>query len=262
MADQSEAVNEVEDTQPEPVPSSNESIQEGAETEAAGSQEVSQTADEPSLPEDVKDRTSREFSKLKSQLAQERERRLRYERMFSTQPPPSQQGGSQPNWYNQETGMVDVNILNNQLGSMSKQLDNAQRTIQGYMSREDERQAKTAYKAYPTLDPNRDEFDETFHDAVVGYLAGEFAKGKSPTMKQAADVIKKIGRAEVKQAEKEGAKKALEQLSPKEQAALEAESRSDKRTTTGNLQDLQLRTRLGDEEAVMERLKNIPPVGR
>lgn len=264
MADDPQAEQKVEDPQPEPTPSSEQRAPDTKEAEAASPQgEGDSQPDDLKLPDDVKQRTSEQFDKLKSQLAEERDKRLRYERMFNQMSPAEQrqERRENPEWFDPETGNVDVNTLDNQFQTMRQQLDQANRTIQGFVSREDERQAKAAYKAHPQLDPNRDDFNEDFHKAVVGYLANAYAEGKNPTMKQAADTIRGFGTSEVKKAEKEGAKKALEQLSPKEQAALEAESRSDKRNA-GDLETLRERTRRGDETALLERLKSLPPVGR
>lgn len=261
MTDQTQAQTGVEVEQPAPMPSADQQPGVSKEVEGAGSQEAS-TPDqsEPTLPEGARERTQKEFEKLKSQLAQERERRTRYERMF--QPVPQSQPNQSPTWFDPQTGMVKVDDLNRQMTTLQQQLDTAHRTLQSVQAREDDRQAKAAYKAHPTLDPSRDDFNESFHKAVVGYLAGEYAEGRTPSMKQAADEIKRIASSDVKKAEASGAKRALEQLTPKEQASMEAESRSDKRSAVGDLESLRERTRHGDKDAILERLKSLPPVGR
>jgi hypothetical protein len=256
-------------TQQEPVPSSDQQAPESktAEVTPKGQDQGVQES-EPKLPEDAKERTKEQFEKLKSQLAEERQRRTAYERMVNQMPrqdkpaaPEPPQTQRYPDWYNPDTGEVQVDVLSNRMSGLESQLQQANRTIQSFVKREDDRQAKAAFKTYPELNPSGDNFNEDFHKAVVGYLANAYAEGRSPTMKQAADTIKSIGVADVKKAEGKGAKQALEKLTPKEQAALEAEGRSDKRPGA-SMQDLQERTRRGDDAAIMERLKNIPPVGR
>ena len=76
-------------------------------------------------------------------------------------------------------------------------------------------------------------------------------------------MVRGISSEAAEEAEKKGAKKAVEDLTPKEQASLEATGRSDQRSeTVSSLEDLRQRSRRGDLEAVVERLKNIPPVGK
>lgn len=76
-------------------------------------------------------------------------------------------------------------------------------------------------------------------------------------------MAKEMRKAQVEQAKKEAASEAVEQLTPKEQASLEAAGNPGRRSqANSNLPDLQQRTRKGDLEAVMERIKNISAVGR
>lgn len=265
MADQPQAENNADqDSQQEPMPSSEQQSPEPkqpAEASPQGDSRGEQAGEEPKLPEGVKDRTSKEFDKLKRQLAEEREKRTQYERVLGQQTP-QRPLESQAPWYNPETQEVDVNVLQNELNQLKQQNQTLQGTLQRYQQTQDKRQEKVAFKAHPELNPSGDKFNEEFHNAVVGYLANQYAQGNYPSLKKAADTIKKFGSSEVKKAEKEGAKQALEQLSPKEQAALEAEGRSDRRQSVGTLEDLRARTRSGDDDAIRERLKNIPPVGR
>lgn len=266
MTDQTQAdTNAVQGTQPEPMPSSNQQTPESSGSPEARSQEVGQ-GNQPAvsaLPGDAAERTRVEFEKLSNKYATEREKRLKLERMFDTIRPAQPQPTQNPSWYNAETGEVEVTTLNTEFNGLKSQLENANRTIQRMVSESDERQARAAYKAHPTLDPKNDStFNEDFHKATVSYLANAYAEGRNMTFKQAADAIKSIATSDVKKAEEKGAQRALEQLTPKEQASLEANSRSDARQDVSAQSDLQEKTRYGDEMAIYERLKKIPSVGR
>ena len=264
MADQPQAdTSAVKDSPQEPMPSSEQNVPETQPAEASPQGDSqAQRVEEPTLPEGVPERTSEQFNKLKRQLAEEKEKRLSYERVMSKYTPPQVQAppSQTPEWYNPETQEVQVSALDNKFRTLEQQLQSANRTIQGFVSQEDERQAKETYQDHPDLDPNGAKFNEEFHKAVVGYLATAYAEGKNPSMKQAADAIKSIGSSGIKKAEEAGAKKALESLTPKEQASLEATGRSDNRPVV-SMDDLQDRSRKGDIGAIMERLKNISTVG-
>ena len=85
---------------------------------------------------------------------------------------------------------------------------------------------------------------------------------KQLSYKEAADLAKGVSSKVIAEAEKVGATKAIEGLTPKEQASLEATGRSDRRTEVSDLDTLKQNTRRGDLGSIVERLKGIPPVGR
>jgi hypothetical protein len=102
MTDDTRANEEVEaQSQPEPVPSSEQTTQEVVEETA--------TTDEPTLPEGVSERTAREFEKLRTQLAEEKARNKKPESPFDTtrQNFTPQTQNVNPLW-DPNTGYVDV----------------------------------------------------------------------------------------------------------------------------------------------------------
>lgn len=270
MADdqQAQPVAESAETQQEPMPSSEQQTADANTAPEAGQQaESTGQAEERSLPDDAKDRTKREFDKLKNDLATERKKRLELEKFYNQQPQASQQTNSgEMDYFDPDTGEVRVDRLHQRLTQAEQRAMLAEQQAQQVLRSEQVKQEQEAYASHPELDPGSDTFDEFFFDAVSGTLANAYAKGQSPSLKEVADRLKGLTGNQVskvvEEAEKRGANQALERLSPKEEASLEATGRSDARMqASGTLEDLQLRTRSGDTAAIMERLKSIPPVG-
>lgn len=253
--------------QPASMPNAEQQVPEVNVNESASPQgESPQTTNtEVELPEGTKERTTREFEKLKTQLAQERQQRMKIEQMFSgmrqSQPQPVNQV---PDYFNPETGEINVDKLEARNRQLESQLQQLSGTVKSITEKEQIQQEQEAYASYPELNPNNgNKFNQVLHRAVTGYLTDAYLRGENPTMKQAADAINGIRAKDIKEAEKKGATQAMQQLTPKEQASLEATGRSDRRTEViGNLERLQQRSREGDFNAIAERLKNISSVNR
>lgn len=269
MADEQQAEIVPENsTQDAPVPSAEQKTSEVVET-AEVAKETSEAkpveaAEELTLPEDAKERTTQQFEKLKRELAAERAERSRLQRAF-TKAQPQQPTSTLPEWYDPKTGEVDVQKLNQREQLLQREIATMKSQLSGVTRVSEKKQEEEAYASYPELDPNRKEFDEDFQKQVISHMATEFAEGKAPTIKDAADNIMRIAEKVAKKAEKVGAKKALESLSPKEQAALEATGRSDKRLPSQDLGAIRAQTRAGGRsgvEAAMQRLSKISPVGK
>lgn len=265
MTDQPQAETVAEkDTQPEPMPSSEEKTTEVVETEEVGESEakpVEASADE--LPEEASDRTKGQFDKLTKELAKEREERIRLERTFNSLQP--KQPSTPSDWYNAETGEVDVTKLTAREQQTTAELNRLRTQLDGFNRINEQQQEKEAYAVYPELDPKSGNFDDELQEHVISYMATSMAKGNTPTLKEAADKVMSLATRTAKKAEKEGAKKALEQLSPKEEASLGATGRSDRRLPSVDIEALRAKTRIGGTkgaEAIMARMKSITPVGK
>ena len=242
MADDQQAEQIVEENPQAPTPS--------AEQTAEPNTEEVETAVEETEPtqEEVKPRTEERIKKLTQELRAEREARLRLE----------QATPAIPQWYDPTTGVVDPNKLQEREQTLISQLQTLQQQVSGYTKQQDLAQEKEAYAAYPEL-----KSDDQFHEEVIRKMATEFAIGNNPTMKEAADAVMGFAKKLTTKAEKEGARKALEQLAPKEQASLEATGRSDRRLPSQDLASLSRQSRYGGDSgtaAVLARLKNIPSV--
>ena len=95
-------------------------------------------------------------------------------------------------------------------------------------------------------------------EAIGIRLPEEVLKKIDDNLKQAGDLLKTPSVTAVAEAKKEGAKEALEQLAPKEQASLDQVGSSNARTQTlENLEGLRRQSRRGNSDAIMERLKNL-----
>jgi len=263
MTDQPQATNVAEtETQQEAKPTSEQKTSESVEPTEAAAREPKVAETELELPKDSKERTTEQFEKLKTQLAEERAKRTRLERAFSPKTQPQTQGT--PEWYDSETQSVDVHKLQQREVNLQQKIGTLENQLTGLTRKEEEKQEAEAYATYPELDPKSGDFDDRFQKQLISYMATEFAEGNNPSMKQAADDIVALAERRAKKAEKEGARKALESISPKEQAALEATGRSDRRLPSEDLASLRATSRRGGtkgSEAIMKRLSKIPPVG-
>jgi len=264
MTDQQEAKIEAEtETQQEPMPSSDQKTSESEETTQPAERDSNVGDTELELPSDAKERTQEQFEKLKTQLAEERAKRIKLEKNFI--PIPEQQPGVTPDWFDPDTQSVDVTKLQQREYTLQQKINALENQLGGITRKEEELQEQEAYAAYPELNPKSGkDFDENFQKQLVSYLATEYAEGRQTTMKQAADDIIALAEKRAKKAEKIGAQKALESLTPKEQAALEATGRSDRRLPSEDYEALRARSRQGGRqglEAVMQRLSKIKSVG-
>lgn len=252
--------------QPAPMPSAEQQVPNVPTSEPASPQGVSTQpiSTEVVLPDSAKDRTKQEFEKLKTQLASEREQRIKIEQMFNNMRQPQAPQNQLPDYYNPETGEVDVMKLEQRNRHLEQQLQQLKGTVQSITEKERIQQEEETFKVYPELNPNNgpEKFNQAFHRAVTGYLTDAYLRGENPSFKQAADAINSLRDKDIKDAEKKGANQALEQLTSKEQASLEAMGRSDKRQEVySNLESLQQRSRRGDVSAIAERLSKMRPVG-
>jgi hypothetical protein len=257
MADQTQA-DEVGGTQQAPMPSADQQTSEVTEVQAAAPSEVSAaTYSDPELSGGESERTAREFERLKSQLREERTRRQQLEQASYQQP----KVDDTP-LYDPSTGFVDVNgleVMRKTATTAEKRAMQAETKLEKYIQTQQEQEA---YNAHPELNPDaRGHDSELFRltRAIItdSMMNPEEYGGKELTAKQAADLAKKQRGKVIEQAKQEAATEAIEQLTPKEQASLEATGRSDRRVDTRDFGDLVERTRRNDLDAISQRLKNI-----
>lgn len=265
-------------TQQEPMPSSEQQATESAEpesvasTEGLGEAEQVEAEEELQLPEDASERTQEQFEKLKTQnkrLKEELEKKKQTESVFESMRPKPQpalepmgvQQQSLPEYIDPDTGYIDVPKFNQALSQTRAEAQQARQQVRQYIEDQQEREA---YTAHPELNPQGESFNEKLYRDTKAHLLSSMIYpkeygGKSLTLREAADLAKGEAGEAIAEAEKRGAKEAVEGLSPKEQASLEATGRSDRRTqASATLDELRIRTRYGDRGAVAERLKSIP----
>ncbi len=254
-------------SQQEAVPSSEQKTPEPQKVAEVADQ--SEGAKQPQeegtegLPKDAKERTKEQFDKLTTQNRELKER-LKEPILgnYGTQTQPTQPGKEgESKWTDQytdpNTGELSLNALNelaSEQGRLKEELSK-QRTANQRTS--DESQEREALEAYPQLDKDLDFRRKTRGIFIDAQLNPKDYGGKQLSLKQAAELVG-APKKEIKDAEKAGATKALEGLSAKEAASVEAPGRSDRRQSTQSLQDLQQATRKGNLQATIERMKSLP----
>lgn len=246
-----------------PMPSADQVPATPAPTQEVAPQETpSRDQGESSLPEDVSERTRKNFDQMRDQLRQERERREYLEGVFNSINQPKQE--AQAPIYDPETGLLNEKVLTDvqrRTTEAESRAVRAEAAIQGYLRQQEETEAFTAH---PELKPDSKQFNKTLHNLTRSILTDSMLNpqeynGKQLSFKEAADFAKNVSKPVLDQARQDGAKNALEQLTPKEQAALEATGTPTRRSeVNSSLPDLQRGTRKGDVNSVIERLKGVP----
>lgn len=250
------------ESQPEPMSSSKQTTTDNKDVSAAP-QEVPDTAqaEELVLPEGVKDRTAEQFERLKEQLRDERLRREEAESYLNQtryQSPAAQQRPI----YDPDTGYVDVNeleALRVRAAKAEEAAAKADTKLEKFIAQQQEAEA---YVSYPELNTKSKEYDKNFANMARALITDSIMNPKDHggelTLKQAADRLKGVSARELAKAEQAGKEKAVEELTPKEQASLEASGRSDMRNETEyDYNDLRTMTRRGSKDAVIARLRNL-----
>lgn len=276
-------------SEPEAMPTSNEQEEalevEVSDKETSVSDKETSTDEELTLPEGASERTREQFEKLKARLRKEREekQRLLEQSGFQTpqnvfesfhpqgyQPPVGdygyltpQQVGDITNQFVDAEGNVDVAGLNaalQQANQAALEAINRAKVAEERIARfEETQQAKEAHAVFPELDPlNREKFDPTFFDLVRDRLLRNMYEGKSQTLLEAAQEIRKTYTppSRIEEAKKEAIGEYQKAQAARNQGPIEKGS-GEGRQTEGNLEELRRRTRQGDESALEERLRDL-----
>lgn len=257
----------VSEPQDAPMPSADQQtpVSEGQGMDAP--QEVSTPkAEDTALPESAAERTRREFDKLKEQLRQERTRREYVESVFQSMQPKQPEPQITP-IIDPDTGLPREDVLTDiqrRALEAEQRAKNAESQVQSYLQ---EQENRATYAVYPELDPQGPTFNKDLHRRTRSFILDSMLNpddygGKQLSFKEAADLAKGVDTKAITAAKQAGAQQAIEQLSPKEQAALEAVGNPSRRAEAlSNLEELRRRSRQpGDEGtlAVIERLKALP----
>ena len=234
-----------ETTQEAPVPSAEQTTPQG----------------EDGLPESASERTKTEFEKLRKDLREERDRREAAEAAFRTLQPKE---APQEPIYDPDTGYVDAKVLTDTHQRALEAEKRATKAEESIAQLRQEQEAREAYAAYPEANPDTKEFDPKLKNLAAGVILQSMLNpqdfgGKQFSLKEAYDYLKNDNNsAAVEEARKEAAQEAIEQLTPKEQATLEATGTPARRSDVGSThQTLVERTRIGDYDAIAERMNRI-----
>lgn len=212
------------------------------------------------LPEDAKERTKQEFEKMREKLREERTRREYLETVFNSMQTKKAEPEITP-IYDPSTGLLDEKALTDVQRRTVAAEDRAKRAEEAVSSYLQDQENRETYAAFPELNPEAEKFNKTLHNLTRSIALDSMVNptdygGKQLSFKDAADIAKKTMGTSVEQIKKEAAKETLEQLTPKEQASLEATGSTTRRQQAlGSLDELKRRTQKGDVNATIERLK-------
>lgn len=266
MTEDTRAQESVEvQAQQEPMPSSNEQGEKINQQPDSGESQLSDIED---LPEGVSQRTREQFEKLRSQLNEarsqlgEKEQRSGVFDTMRAQGIQPEQVAPTPMSVNDlvdPQGYVDLDKLERVLNEVAEVRTIANSTLETVQERE-------AYSSYPELnpDPANVAFDAQFQKMTRALLLDSMANpqlygNRQLSLKQAADEAKKLYARSPEHANQVAESEVTENLVPKETAALEAVGRSDRRKEANQTQEeLSYRTRIGDKDALRQRLSRIP----
>jgi hypothetical protein len=249
-----------------PTQEENNLTDDNQTAQAAPQKEVSEAGGsfrQEELPEGVTDRTKEQFEKLKqsNQALKEQLDQLTAQQRQSVlgSLAPNQRQPNQDQFVDPYTGEVDVAKLNKAITDAQRQANVARAEAQKI---KESTQEKEAYTTYPGLNPRAKNFDKGLYQRTRAILLDSMINqadygNRELTLKEAADLASGPDNAKVKEAEERGSQKALDQLTSKEQASLGAEGRSDRQPSAADYDSLRVRSRQGDDNAVVERLKKI-----
>jgi len=258
MPDQSGANNMPETvTQESPMPSEDQKTIHESPDEVA-EQSVQPSTETTELPDGAKERTREEFEKLKAKLRDERNRREYLENAYKSltvkeeKPDPV---------YDPNTGLINENALTDiqrRAIEAERRAQRAEQAIQNFAQMQEE---KETFSEFPELDPSSKKFDRTLHRVTRSILIDsnlhpEDYEGRQLKFVEAARFARNMSPSQVKEAEKRGAQQAIEGLTPKEQASLEATGMPSRRQEIeSDLGDLRYKTRKGDLDSIIARMK-------
>lgn len=253
MPEEIKAQSTPEGTQVSPMPS----VEQTESPKVASEEVVAETpVAEPSkaqedfeLPnsKEVSQRTREQFNKLREQLS-----------YYKNQAGGLPQQAAQTPLYDLETGLINPYGLDN-LDKRAQFAEERARSAEEKLNRYlDSIQEREAYAEYPELDPSSRAFSSDLHKAVRGYITDSMVNpmdygGREITMLEAAKLLTGLGSKRLENVKKEAAKEVLKELTPKEEASLEARGRSDRAPVDED--DMRERSRSGDKLAVIQRLK-------
>jgi len=271
MADDTKGNKETpeNDTQESPMPSEEQQTAQSEEVDETAGQETEEAAstesEDSTLPDNASERTRDQFDKLRNQLRDEKARREYYESVFqSTQVKSKEEEPQTTPIYDPDTGLLNeqgLTDIQRRAIEAEQRAARAEEAVQNYLY---DQENKETFREYPELNPNdKKVFNKELHIATRQVMLDSMVNpkdygNKQLSFREAAALAKTRLPGAIESAKKEGAQEAMEQLTPKEQASLEAVgSPSRRKDVSGELEQLRKATRKGDSQASIERMKRI-----
>ena len=236
--------------------------------EAMPTSEAVETQDDSKREERIEEHNKEYIEKLQSQLKMEREARQRSDQMLQaskTQVQPKVETKLPP-LVDPTTGLLDEKALAERdrlLIESQQRADRLEQSVnesrQTQAQRDNDQENSEMHKEFPELVRDSKEFDPALFKLTRATYLDAMTNPQDYGNKQlrgveAARIAKQILMKNADQAKQAGAQEALEKLSPKEQAALEATGSSGRRQEVNNIDELRRQTRKGSFDAISARL--------
>lgn len=240
---------------------------EGTEEELLNSNKPAEDTQEPTLPDDAKERTKEEFEKLKTSNKELKDKLVElegskptYNSVFDDLRPNmgTVPQGTVPQLGNQQivddAGYVDATLLNSTITGTQKAAEDARqialRTQEEIQRFQETQMQREVQKEFPEFDANNlESFDPKFYEFVKNELVGQLMKGKQQDLRAAAMKARDTLRP------KETVKGREETISSREQASATAGTTKSMVDLDQEKQDLVQKTYKGDKEAIYKRLQ-------
>jgi hypothetical protein len=223
-----------------------------------------------SLPESSNDRTKEQFNKLlqRNKELNEKLKNLETGKKLEPEVPaytsvyetiksdPYGNVTQQESDYIDEDGTVDIEKLNRDLKALKVSALEARRLAE--QAREDV-EVREAHMKHPYLDPQNPEFDSQFFELVRDRVVRQkFYEGKNSSLKSVADqVISFYKPKNLVQQEKEQVAAEFKKSQQNIVNNAPISSSTGRRQEVSNNNELREKTRLGDKEALLERLRRL-----
>jgi hypothetical protein len=263
MADSQDKADVAEEKQQEPMPGSEESTETNQSQEVVPSNVEGEASEAPAgdsqeeleLPKGTKERTTKQFEKLKEQLRQTRDELFQLKDQVP-QPKPAEE--ERP-LYDPKTGLVDIEALE----QLRRDSQAAKKELSSLKRQGADREVQSLYDAHPEMNPNSKGFNqEAFDEAEKIWLHSqtnpEKYGGQALSQKQAADLASKS----MKAPEPEESSNAEE----KQQASAEASGKPTqgvaRQASEEDLEQLRFGTRTGDKDSMIARMRLIREAGK
>jgi hypothetical protein len=237
------------------------------------------TESQDGLPVEASERTRarvqevlKEKDQYLSELKEERQRREQLEKAFASMTQPKQPNQQKP-IVDPVTGLIDEAELNSLQKDAKAAREEARAAQEALLTFRKQQEEASAYNAHPWLDPkNKKEFNQEKYNLATGIALASMVNperfgGKQLDLMGAGEYVSKLTSVQVEKVKEEAAKEAIEQLSPKEQASLEATGSSGRRSEADQSLDYEAMRQLsrkGGEQgqaAIMARLKALKTQG-
>lgn len=256
MAENTQAQSPVNDPPETPMPS----VQEQKTPETPVRQEV-----KDGLPVDSKERTRNEFEKLKIELREERSKREQVESAYQAMFQPRKQEPVETPLVDPVTGLIDERGLTALQKEAKEARLEAQKAREEITTYRQQGEYQKAYQKYEWTNPQSKSFDEKRSNLAAAIALASMVDpkrygGKQLDLEGAASFVEGLTQKQVEAVKQEAAQQAIEQLSPKEQAALEATGSSGRRGESDNALDyeaVRVATRRGGNESIVATMARL-----